>query len=182
MNTNHVLKLMIPLDVAEQVALAPSSEALINGAGTDELEPAYKLHVTLAFLGKHISGDQRQVVAAVLDKLAGTWGPLRLHLGTLRKFQIRWREVVWAAVDEPTGELEVLRERLVTDLRSRGIAVDETFDAGGWTPHVTLARGKLGLLQRVVRRHDYLNTHALVGKLTYKAGVEVLEYPLRGEQ
>lgn len=188
MNTNHVLKMMIPLETARQVALDPTFTLRDGEPGVTcpdpgtEFEPPEKLHITLAFLGKHVTGEQRQAVTAVMNQVTREVGPIRIHLGLLRKFRIRWREVVWVAVDEPTEVLPLMRAKLVQGLTERGVKVDDTFDAHGWTPHVTLARGPHGLLQRVTRRHDAERTEVVCTSLTYKAGTENLELPLRGER
>lgn len=169
-STTHVLKLMLPMPVAQLVELTP-----FTGSGTWELEPAHKLHITLAFLGKRIAGDQLRAVDAACAATAEVFAPINTSLLELRRFTFPKREVIWAAVQEVRA-LHELREDLVRRLKANGVQPDDTYDKTEWTPHVTLARCPPG--SEAVKRHQ-LGLPVTFDAITYKVGdVENRRYAL----
>jgi 2'-5' RNA ligase len=138
MNTNHVIKLMLPINAARASVASGESILRVVPAPGLEFEPVNKLHVTLAFLGKMISDHVRYDVLRACCEVAEHLGPIEATLGALARFRQHNRDVVYRTVDAPA--LFALRNELIFQLHRQDIRPDDTFTKNGWTPHVTIAR------------------------------------------
>ncbi|MEV7011657.1 2'-5' RNA ligase family protein [Streptosporangium sp. NPDC051022] len=117
-----MVALMLPLDVAAQAA--------VNGGLAPE-----EMHITLAYLGKSLTPEQISAVESTVMEVTAEAAPLSGTIGGLGVFPSGEDGVpVWAPVDVPG--LEVLRQRLVDELREVGAPVVLNH---GYTPHVTRA-------------------------------------------
>ncbi|MEV0805737.1 2'-5' RNA ligase family protein [Micromonospora sp. NPDC050200] len=116
---------MVCLDIPDDVAAAL---AVPGGL------PAGELHVTLAYLGKTLTDEQRAQVADIVGQVAAVHPPLAGQLGGIGQFPPGEDGVpVWAPVDVPG--LAELRHDLVARLATAGLPVD---GERGYTPHMTL--------------------------------------------
>lgn len=125
-HTGTMIALHLPEDVAKKIAL-PGGE-----------DPA-SLHITLAYLGKGLSDEQKKTAASVVRKFAGSIvDGLRVTLGGVGRFSAsvssEGRDVVYLSVDSPA--LTNVRPHLVDEIKEAGLPIS---DAHGFVPHVTLA-------------------------------------------
>jgi RNA 2',3'-cyclic 3'-phosphodiesterase len=96
-------------------------------------------HVTVVFLGSQ-PADAVDPIADAIASAAATVQPFELLLRETVRFGRHENGALVAAVDDPSGALQVMRARLDGELRRRGVR----FDARPLSPHVTLARPKRG--------------------------------------
>ncbi|MGC5664934.1 2'-5' RNA ligase family protein [Micromonospora sp. WMMD723] len=116
---------MVCLDIADDIAAAL---AVPGGL------PAEELHVTLAYLGKTLTGDQVDQVAEITAQVAAAHPPLSGQIGGLGQFPPGDDGTpVWAPVDVPG--LAELRHDLAGRLAAAGLPVATE---RGYTPHMTL--------------------------------------------
>ena len=120
---------MIALHLPKQVA-----KTLVVSDG----EPVDSLHITLAYLGKGLSEQQKKRAAAVVRKFASSVSGIKATLGGVGRFSgsesSEGRDVVYLSVDSP--QLTELHPYLMELLSDAGLRVANTH---GWVPHVTLA-------------------------------------------
>lgn len=125
-HSGTMIALYIPADVASKIAIAGGEE------------PA-SLHITLAYLGKGLSDDQKKIAANVVRKFAGTIiDGIKVTLGGVGRFSAsettEGNDVVYLSVDSPA--ITRLHPWLISDLKEAGLPIAETH---GFSPHVTLA-------------------------------------------
>lgn len=97
---------------------------------------AAQLHVTLWFLGEV---DESRVlrICEIVASAATEIAPIEVRLSGLGVFPtIERPRVLYAALDDPRGGCEQLRERMTAPLEAEGFMRDER----EFTPHITLAR------------------------------------------
>lgn len=126
----------IELDEAAREALARQQSALAAVLqGARWVDPR-GIHLTLAFLGPLEDEELRQTISAA-KAAARDARPFELRIGNVGFFgSPRAPRVVWAGVEDQTGRLAALHERLNTLLASYGFPVDSR----PFAPHLTLAR------------------------------------------
>lgn len=125
-HTGTMVALHLPLDVAKKIALPGGEEAK-------------SMHITLAYLGKGLSEQQKKMAAHAVRKFAGTIiDGLKVTLGGVGRFSAstttEGRDVVYLSVDSPA--LTRVRPYLVEELMEVGLKPSDTH---GFVPHVTLA-------------------------------------------
>ena len=124
-HSGTMVALHIPKAVAKRLAL-PGGEA------------ADSLHITLVYLGKGLSEQQKKAAASVVRRFAGgiTDG-IKATLGGVGRFSAsessEGRDVIYLSVDSP--QLTKLRPRLIEMLNDAGVVFPENH---GFSPHVTL--------------------------------------------
>ncbi len=136
------LRLFIAVELPEQVRqeLSQAQQAL-KAADADVSWPRpERMHLTLKFIGKtppeHVEQLAENIECAAADCLAHQ-ALLATQLGAFPN--LRRIRVVWAALDEPTGELQVLQKRI--DANTSWWVPPETRP---YVPHLTLGRVKSG--------------------------------------
>jgi len=125
-HTGTMVALHLPTDIAKKIALK---------GGED---PA-KLHITLAYLGKGLSEQQKKTAASVVRRFAESIvDGLKVTLGGVGRFSAsgttEGRDVIYLSVDSPS--LTRVRPELANMLREAGFDFDVQH---GFIPHVTLA-------------------------------------------
>jgi len=138
------LRLFVALEIPEpwRAALAQASRRLDQtAAGFGRWVDPSLLHLTLVFLGNQPATSLEQIGAAV-KKCAVTSQPYSLELEDVGWFgSSRSVRVVWVGVaDRPRGALARLQGHLVESLSQAGVP----FEAGRFSPHITLARARRG--------------------------------------
>lgn len=135
-------RLFVGVPVAPSVAqaLAGAAETLARRARNAGLSlswvPPANYHVTIAFLGA-ARPEAVSAVRARLVELAAAGRAFRFRAARLGAFPDRGRAtVVWAGVEESTGELARLAEVVAGGMAELGFARDPR----PYHPHVTLAR------------------------------------------
>ncbi len=99
------------------------------------VEPAH-LHVTLKFLGE-ISETQRQMLEALLDRVAAGQAPFMAGLGDLGAFpSFDAPRVIWTGLTEGREQVIHIAERIEQD----GSAIPLRREERPYTPHITLGR------------------------------------------
>lgn len=171
-SNTHVIKLMVPAQIAETIALPGDLP------GAYEVEPAHKLHITLAFLGKGLSYATTVKARTQIARTCRRYGAITIPVGPFGRFCFPKREVVWADVGA-SRVLAELRQELVCMLALEDVPVDATYDRDGWTPHITVARVRPGAA--ATERHE-IGTVVTFPEITYKAGHESTSYPLLGDR
>lgn len=120
------------------VALHLSPDLARELAVTGGLAPD-ELHITLAYLGKELTQQQKEATLAVVsDFAAGYHGPLGVKLGGIGRFNAsessEGLDVLYISVNSPP--MVAFREAMLEELAAVGV-VPRTEHA--YTPHVTLA-------------------------------------------
>ena len=132
--------------------------------------PAGELHITLAYLGKTLTAEQREQVAAITTAVAAAHPPLAGQVGGLGQFPAGEDGIpVFAPVDVP-GLVE-LRTQLVEQLLAAGLPVATSH---GYTPHMTLTY----LAEGDPVPDPVPPTPVEFGSLTYTHGPEWTAVPL----
>ena len=134
------LFLGVPVAPAVGQALAGAAETLARRARTQGLAlawaPPVGYHVTVAFLGA-ARPEAESAVRARMVELAVAARPFRWKAARLGAFPTLERAtVLWAGVDEPSGELARLADALAAGMAALGFRRDPR----RYHPHVTLAR------------------------------------------
>lgn len=140
MADTHRLFVGVPVAVPVAQALAATCETLARRARHHDVRIAWiapaSYHVTLAYFGP----ARPDAVSAVIDRLraiAAGARPLRWKTARLGAFASPARAtVVWAGVDEPTGELA----RLAGAVAAMGEELGFPRDRRPYHPHVTIGR------------------------------------------
>ncbi|MCC7370429.1 MAG: RNA 2',3'-cyclic phosphodiesterase [Chloroflexi bacterium] len=94
-------------------------------------------HVTVVFLGDQSESDQEAAGQALRETVAQS-APFELHMAGIQHLGGHEHGALVAALQDPSGDLQRLRQRLDEALRRRRVR----FDAKLLTPHITLARPK----------------------------------------
>lgn len=130
----------VPVAPAVAHALAGAAETLVRRARTAGVAlswvPPANYHVTLAFLG----AARPEVVTAVRAQLTAVTADgrgFRFRVGRLGAFPSAERAtVLWAGVEDASGELARLADAVAAAMTELGFARDRR----AFHPHVTLAR------------------------------------------
>lgn len=112
------------------------------------------LHVTLRFLGELQEGVVPSLLASMRSAAMGQSG-FAIELRGLGWFPPRRPpRTIWAGIEEPTGSLARLHERLEAEVRKLGIGPDGSERTDRFHPHVTLGRvrepGGTSALERAI--------------------------------
>lgn len=132
----------VPVAVPVAQALAAACETLARRARHQDVRigwtPPASYHVTLAYFGA-ARPEVIEAVVASLRVVAQGARPLRFRTARLGAFASRERAtVIWAGVDEPSGELAKLADAVAGAGEALGFARDRRT----YTPHVTIGRLK----------------------------------------
>lgn len=153
----------LPSTVIEQLE-AVQRELRATGADVKWTRPE-QMHLTLKFLGD-MPEELAPDLSALLSEAAEAGMPAVGRLGGLGAFpNLKRPRVVWAALEEPTGELAKLQARIEQALS--GLVEP---DGRPWSPHLTLGRTRSG--RNVQRLAEMIESYRL-------AGGAVLEVPIR---
>ncbi len=124
-HTGTMVALHIPADIAEKIAIPDG-------------EPASSMHITLAYLGKNLTEEQKSAALCAVRRFAQQSGPIQALLGGVGRFSAshtsEGNDVVYLSVDSP--DITRLRPKLLEELAAEGI---EPSNAHGFVPHVTLS-------------------------------------------
>ncbi len=124
-HTGTMVALHLPREIAEQVA--------IPGGESPE-----SMHVTVAYLGKNLTEEQKSCALAAVRRISQKSGPIKATLGGVGRFSAshtsEGKDVIYLSVDSP--DLTRIRPQLLEELAADGI---EPSNAHGYVPHVTLA-------------------------------------------
>jgi RNA 2',3'-cyclic 3'-phosphodiesterase len=112
----------------------------LAAAGADvKWSPPENIHLTLKFLGDTPDSEIRQL-AETLNVVARQGAAHLCRLGNVGAFpDMRRPRVIWVGLDEPTGELVALQQRI-----DEATADLVGSDPRGFTPHLTLGRTRSG--------------------------------------
>ncbi|MGH2628651.1 MAG: RNA 2',3'-cyclic phosphodiesterase, partial [Anaerolineales bacterium] len=106
------------------------------------------VHLTLAFLGD-LPAERIPEVQRVVEPAAAETPPLHLSVGGLGAFpRPQAPRVIWIGVQESSGRLEILEDRLEDGLRRLGWEPPEE----PFRPHLTLGRVRRGAPRPDVER------------------------------
>lgn len=130
----------VPVAVPVAQALAAACESLARRARSQDVRIAWiapaSYHVTLAFLG-HARPDVVPAVADAVRAVAATARPFRFRTARLGAFAKPERAtVVWAGVEESTGELARLAGAVADACAELGFPREKR----AFHPHVTIGR------------------------------------------
>lgn len=124
-HTGTMVALHIPYDVAKEIA--------IPGGESPE-----SMHITVAYLGKDLTDEQKSGALVACRRIAQKCGPIKALLGGVGRFSAshtsEGKDVVYLSVDSP--DLTRMRPMLLDELAIEGVAPNNTH---GYVPHVTLA-------------------------------------------
>lgn len=124
-HTGTMIALHLPREVAERIAL-PGGEL------------PETMHITLAYLGKNLTDEQKRGALVAVRRFAQQAGPIKALLGGVGRFSAsstsEGRDVVYLSVDSP--DITRLRPKLLDELAAEGL---EPSNVHGFVPHVTLA-------------------------------------------
>jgi 2'-5' RNA ligase len=134
------LRLFVGIDVGpvwtEALSSAADTIAETLTSGGRLVRPEL-YHVTVLFLGNQPPESVEQISRA-LSATGSAFRPFPLKLREVIRFGRHEHGALVAAVDDPTGTLQLVRSRLDDELGRQRIS----FDARGLVPHVTLVRPK----------------------------------------
>lgn len=123
-HTGTMVALHLPLKLAKKLA--------VKGG-----ESAKTLHITLAYLGKTLTPEQKEHVRDVVRHISRTSGTIKAKLGGVGRFSAssssEGRDVVYLSVDSP--DISRIQPRIVAMLEEAGLPIAKDH---GFTPHVTL--------------------------------------------
>lgn len=124
-HTGTMVALHIPHDIAKQVA--------IPGGESPET-----MHVTVAYLGKDLTDEQKSGAFVACRRIAQKCGPIKALLGGVGRFSAsstsEGNDVIYLSVDSP--DLTRMRPMLIEELAIEGVVPNNLH---GYVPHVTLA-------------------------------------------
>ncbi len=124
-HTGTMVALHIPHDIAKQVA--------IPGGESPET-----MHVTVAYLGKNLTDEQKSGAFVACRRIAQKCGPIKALLGGVGRFSAsstsEGNDVIYLSVDSP--DLTRMRPMLIEELAIEGVVPNNLH---GYVPHVTLA-------------------------------------------
>jgi 2'-5' RNA ligase len=145
-----------PADIRQ--AMAGLTDRL-RGAGAEvRWEPPAKLHATIRFFGETPDRLLAPLVTA-LDLAAGTAAPFPVIYRGVGGFPtLRNPRVIWIGMEDPSGTLRPLQQRIESSARELGFEPEEK----EFHPHVTLGRVRGGR-----------NLHGLLARVesvTFEAG------------
>jgi 2'-5' RNA ligase len=110
--------------------------------GSDEVRwvNPESIHLTLKFLGE-TAPDRTEEISRVLESIAAQHSGFAFHVGSFGCFP-NWRKpnVFWVGVQEPSGELERLRNRIEDEFQDLGYSRE----GRAFKPHLTLGRLRKG--------------------------------------
>jgi RNA 2',3'-cyclic 3'-phosphodiesterase len=129
----------IELDAASRDACVRVQDQLRATSFEARFEPAEKLHITLAFLGR-VDDSQHAAVVSTLDEVAAQHTPFEVALDKVGAFPHERRPRVIFVGSRAQG---VVFRALATDLRARYATLGFSFD-DDVVAHVTIARVKGG--------------------------------------
>jgi 2'-5' RNA ligase len=135
--------------------------------------PLESLHVTLVFLGTREPGDVEPVAGALARAVAGERWPEELAVGDVLWLAPRRPHVLTVAVQDPSGALGALQERLADELSA---AIGFQPERRRFRPHVTVARVRRGRVPRT----DGVGAPGCAGRGFSCAGVALMRSHLGG--
>ena len=152
------LFIAVPLpEAALEILAAVQRDLAASGADVKWVAPA-NLHLTLKFLGdtpEEAVGD----LSAALDEAAAASFPHAARLAQVGAFPNAHRpRVVWVGLDEPSGELLRLQQRV-----NQATSYHTPPDPRGFSAHLTVGRVRSG--KNLVRLTALLEGYRLQSKL-----------------
>ena len=94
------------------------------------------VHLTLKFFG-NVAKEKLTRVSDAATRAAGAFGPFAIRIGGTGVFPRRSRpQVLWVGVEDSSGQLSALQQRLEEEFAREGFAKEDR----GFRPHLTIAR------------------------------------------
>jgi len=133
-------RLFVAVEIPEAAtqALVAWQQKYLSGERWLRLTPEPQLHVTLAFLGR-MGEEERDRAAAVLHELEGEPAFEADATGLVGLPKGRQPRVIAAVIDEPSGRLMAIQDRLAGGLVRNKLYQREKRP---YFPHVTVARSR----------------------------------------
>lgn len=123
--------------------------------------PAANIHLTLKFLGD-IPPEQVEPILAALRKEVTELAPFSFFIEGFGCFPgLRRPRVLWAGVQERTGQLQALQARVERALNPLGFPPEDR----AFSPHLTLGRVRDGVRPAELREISQLIERTQVGQL-----------------
>lgn len=133
------LFLAVEIPDAATKELVAWQQEYLAGERALRLTPEAQLHVTLAFLGQ-MGEEERDLAAAALGELEGEAAAFEAAAtGLVGLPRNRHPRVIAAVIEEPSGRLAAMQEKLSGELVSRKLYQPEKRP---YFPHVTIARAR----------------------------------------
>ena len=94
------------------------------------------VHLTLKFFG-NVAKERLPLISEAATRVAGEFSPFQIRIGGTGVFPRRSRpQVLWIGVEDSSGQLSELQQRLETEFAREGFLKDDR----GYRPHLTIAR------------------------------------------
>lgn len=94
------------------------------------------IHLTLKFFG-NVPKDRLTRISDAAARVAGEFSPFQIKIGGTGVFPRRSRpQVLWVGVDDSSGRLSDLQQRLEEEFAREGFPKEDR----GYRPHLTIAR------------------------------------------
>lgn len=139
---SSTIRAFIAIEISGEVrrALDEFIGELKSGGGDVKWVRAASIHLTLKFLGD-IPRSLIPDVSDAMKRAAGDTAALEIHACRTGAFPgLKRPRVLWAGLEEKTGELAQLAGRLDKELRSLGFEAEKR----AFKPHLTLGRVRRG--------------------------------------
>ena len=142
MNAQDQIRLFIAVDtpVAVREALVRLRDELAPMGRDFRWEPPEKYHCTIRFLGPVPRARLAEITEGVRAATPGLPSPALAYRGLGFFPGLGAPRVFWAGIEDPTGALALLRERIDAALGPLGFPPEER----PFHPHLTLARARPG--------------------------------------
>jgi RNA 2',3'-cyclic 3'-phosphodiesterase len=164
----------IPFTDSVQFYLKETQTNVLKNATKSKMTRPGNFHLTLLFIGE-LEGTRIDQLIEVIDETVSSFNSFSIKLGTIGAFVKGAEEIVWMGIEQGITHLKKMHEELKKSL----IASQLPFDAKGFNPHITLARGvsynhenKVVVVNRYnqeikVNYITLFKSHQVDGKLTY---------------
>lgn len=126
----------LPSEVREQLAAhAKQLREAVPQASASWSKPE-NVHLTLKFFG-NVAKERLPVLSEAATRVAGDFSPFQIKIGGTGVFPRRSRpQVLWIGVEDSSGQLSELQQRLEEAFAREGFAKEDR----GYRPHLTIAR------------------------------------------
>jgi RNA 2',3'-cyclic 3'-phosphodiesterase len=126
----------LPPEVREQLAShAKQLREAVPEASASWSKPE-NVHLTLKFFG-NVAKDKLARISEAATRVAGEFSPFKIRIGGTGVFPRRSRpQVLWVGVEDSSGRLSDLQQRLEEEFARAGFAKEDR----GYRPHLTIAR------------------------------------------